>query len=240
MIVHLREFLGIVAVITVVPGPDTALVIRNAVRHGRASGLLTAVGCTLGLTVWALAASVGLATLLGMSASLFGAVRLAGAVYLLFLGSRLLRSGWRTARSPLVPDIDVEPHAADSGGGAQPKRGEAPRRSPPSVRGPLLEGLLADLLNPKAAVFFTALLPQFVSAGDAITSVIVLGLVAAAAALLGLAAYALLAARVGAVLRRRWPAAILDAITGLVLLVFGAVLVRRAPGLSGASGSVGR
>ena len=92
-----------------------------------------------------------------------------------------------------------------------------------------MEGLLADLLNPKAAAFFTALLPQFVDPANVRASAIMLGLLAAVAALFGFTMYALLAARVSSVLRRRWPAVVLDAVTGLVLLGFGVALLRRGP-----------
>jgi len=224
MIVHLREFLVTVALITIVPGPDTALVIRNAVRDGRSAGLLTAIGCTLGLTVWALAASIGLATILALSASLFGIVRLAGVLYLTALGARFLRSAWRVARQAEGLGLDQEIGAPTPGIGvkiglrARTRRGRA-----------LIEGLLADLLNPKAAAFFTALLPQFVDPGNVRASAIMLGLLAAVAALLGFTTYALLAARVSSVLRRRSPAVVLDAVTGLVLLGFGVSLLRRGP-----------
>lgn len=81
-------------------------------------------------------------------------------------------------------------------------------------------------------MFFTALLPQFVTADGAVVSSVLLGLSAAAAALLGLSVYALLAAQAGAVLRRRWPGAILDAATGVVLLLFGGALLRRNASLA--------
>jgi threonine/homoserine/homoserine lactone efflux protein len=106
---------------------------------------------------------------------------------------------------------------------------------------PFLEGLFADLLNPKAAAFFTALLPRFVDPGNVRASAIMLALVAAVAALFGFTTYALLAARVSNVLRRRWPAVLLDALTGVVLLGFGVTLVRRRPSAGVVpAGAVGR
>jgi threonine/homoserine/homoserine lactone efflux protein len=224
MIVHLREFLATVALITIVPGPDTALVIRNAVRDGRSAGLLTAIGCTIGLMVWALAASIGLATILALSASLFGIVRLAGVLYLTALGARFLRSAWRGARH--ADGLGTDQGLGDPNGDVRVKIGRRAR----TRRGrAVTEGLLADLLNPKAAAFFTALLPQFVDPGNVPASVVMLGILAAVAALLGFTMYALLAARVSSVLRRRWPAVVLDAVTGLVLLGFGVALLRPGP-----------
>lgn len=212
MITQFAKFLTIIAVITIVPGPDTVLVIRNTVRHGRGHGLRTAVGCAIGLTVWALAASAGVALVLSAFARLAGPIRLVGALYLLATGVRLLRSGLRRRI--------VDRSAAD----------DAPLPPPPSrsAQGGLLQGLFTDLSNPKAAVFFTALLPQFVSGGKtavAFVSTAALGLVAAAAALVGLTAYSVLAARAGAHFEPRRFSTILDIAAGLALAGFGVDLL---------------
>lgn len=230
MIAHYPEFLGIVAAISLAPGPDTALVIRNAIRGGRREGLITAIGCASGLTTWAIVAAFGLLAMLRVSASLFMTIQLVGAVYLLALGVRCLVSGWMTAKTgnqERQPDVV----AAE-----RPDRLYHLTRVPPTQRYPvnaLFEGLATDLLNPKAAVFFTALLPQFLRPDDPGVAAILLGLTAALGALIGLTAYALAAARASVLLRRRWPAAVLDATTGIVFLLFGAALIRRNSALTG-------
>ena len=214
VITQFAKFLTIIAVITVVPGPDTVLVIRNTIHHGRGHGMRTAVGCAIGLSVWALAASAGVALVLSAFARLAGAIRLIGAVYLLATGARLLWSGLRR-------EIMNRSGADD-----RPLLLPA-RRSP---HGGFLQGLFTDLSNPKAAVFFTALLPQFVTGGKSavvFVSTAVLGLVAAAAALVGLTAYSMLAARAGAHLEQTRFSAILDIAAGLALVGFGVDLLNR-------------
>lgn len=199
---QLVPFLAVVAIITLTPGPDTALVVRNTVQRGARDGLLTAAGCATGLLVWGMAAALGIAVLLTESVYLFGMVKLAGAVYLVLLGLAMLWS----ARVPREMVIDVR----------------ATSSHPRATLFVFGEGLLADLLNPKAAVFFTALLPQFASPEhDGIATVLAFAIVTAFASLIGLSAYSLLAMRIRAVFAgarvRRW----LDALTGATLVALG-------------------
>lgn len=131
---HLAAFLGIAAIVIVVPGPDTALTVRNTIGGGRAHGVATAFGVCSGLFVWTVAASAGLAAVVTASQPLFEAIRIAGALYLVWLGVQTLR-GHGTS-------LDAGP----------PRPGNGYR-----------QGLLSNLGNPKIVVFFTSLLPQFAS-----------------------------------------------------------------------------
>ncbi|GAA1683585.1 LysE family translocator [Glycomyces endophyticus] len=131
----------------VVPGPDFAMVVRNTVVSGRGSGMWTAAGIGLGIAVWVVATSIGLAALLAASALAFTAVKLAGAVYLVYLGVRAIVAAVRERRRPAA--------AIELGRGMS--RWAAFR-----------SGLLCNLLNPKAVVLFTALMPQFLDTGDAL------------------------------------------------------------------------
>ena len=137
----LWAFVGVAALVIVTPGPDTALTVRNALLGGRRAGVATAAGVALGLAVWTAAASAGLAALLVASEPAFVAVKLAGAAYLVLLGAQTLLHALRGARPR---------EAGGRDGGAAAPRGVA-----------LRQGLLNDLGNPKIAVFFTTLLPQF-------------------------------------------------------------------------------
>src|ERR1044071_5039677 len=92
---QLLPFLAVVAMITITPGPDTALVVRNTLSGGVRDGVHTALGCSLGLLVWGVAAALGLATLMSSSASLFAVIRILGGAYLIWLGVRML---WSTRR----------------------------------------------------------------------------------------------------------------------------------------------
>jgi threonine/homoserine/homoserine lactone efflux protein len=205
---QLLPFLALVVVITVTPGPDTALVVRNTLQGGRRHGLLTAAGSSTGLLVWGAASSLGLATAFRASSALFGAIRIAGGVYLVWLGIRMMWTGWSV-------DAGLRGAAGVSAGRRHRHR-------------PFLEGLLTDLLNPKAAAFFTALLPQFLTSNDRVLATTLLyAAIAATAALAGLLAYACVAAQAQVVLGRPPIRRLLDRVTGAVLLGLGIRMLAR-------------
>jgi len=199
----LLAFLGISAVVIMTPGQDTALTIRNTLHGGRSAGMATAAGVAIGQAGWTLAAALGLTALLVASEPAFAALRLAGAAYLIYLGAHSL---WLAIR----PSSDVPTESSGRGGG-----GRAPRRA-------LRTGVVSNLGNPKMAVFFTSLLPQFAVPGPgAGAAMLGLGLVFASMTLLWLSCYAVVVARAGNVLRRPRVRRTVDAITGTVLLAFG-------------------
>jgi threonine/homoserine/homoserine lactone efflux protein len=200
---HLLAFLGIAALVIVTPGQDTALTIRNVLRGGRRSGVFTACGVALGQAVWALSASAGVTALLVASQPAFAAVRLAGAAYLVFIGAQAMVSAFRRDR------------------GAKHAQGDrSTRRGAPRVA--LRQGFLSNLGNPKMAVFFTSLLPQFVPDGHAtFVTLLPLGLAFCTLTLAWLTGYACVVARAGDLLRRPRVRRTLDAITGAVLVGFG-------------------
>jgi threonine/homoserine/homoserine lactone efflux protein len=186
------------------PGPDFMLVMRNTVRGGRRAGWVTACGTLSGLTIWALAATLGLSALLRVSHVGYDVLRFCGAGYLVWLGATslgLLRRG-RTDGA----------HAPDPAmAGTVPR----PRRA-------YLNGLLSNLLNPKISVFFMAFLPAFIPAGASATGFsLALGGWFIAETGLWLAVVAWLADRGVRWLRRpaaqRW----IERITGVVLIGFG-------------------
>ena len=191
---QLAAFLGVSAVVIVTPGQDTALTIRNTLLGGRSGGIATAGGVVSGQLVWALAASAGLSAVLLASAPLFMAIRIAGAAYLVLLGVQALVAAVRGAHR-------VHADAA------------ARRR-----RAPYRQGVLSNLGNPKMAVFFTSLLPQF---GSSFVAMLGLGLVFATLTLVWLSAYAVAVAKATNFLQRSWVRRALDAVTGLVLVALG-------------------
>jgi threonine/homoserine/homoserine lactone efflux protein len=135
----LVAFAPVAALLTVTPGAATALVVRSAATGGQRRALATTVGNSLGVLAWSCFAAMGIAAVVATSAEAFTAVKLAGAVVLVLLGLQSLRG-----------------HRADP---ARPGR-------PEPVRGaPLRDGLVTSLANPKLAVFFVALFPQFVPDG---------------------------------------------------------------------------
>ena len=198
----LIAFVGIAALTITTPGPDTALTVRNALIGGRACGIATGLGVSIGLAVWTLTASAGIAALLVASEPAFMAVKLVGAAYLVFLGAQSL---W---------------HAVRGGGTAHASDGRAPRRLTPAVA--LRQGVLNDLGNPKIAVFFTTLLPQFAPRhGPAFATLLAFGLLFCAMTFVWLTIYSVVVARAGEVLRRPRVARMLDAVMGATLVALG-------------------
>lgn len=105
------SFLSISALAIITPGPDMALVMKNALS-GRGRGVVTALGVILGQLVWVVAASAGVAAVLLASEPLFNAVKLAGAAYLVFLGGQALVSAFRSNPSQTT-DAEGEPGGRD-------------------------------------------------------------------------------------------------------------------------------
>jgi threonine/homoserine/homoserine lactone efflux protein len=148
-------FIGVAALLTIIPGADTMLVLRSVLAHGRRAGILTTFGIVSGLLVHATLSALGLSLILVRSAQVFHLVKLAGAAYLIFLG---LGSIWALIRHGNDVANDEAPP-----GEAFP---EGPTGSRPEVWRSFVEGLLNNLLNPKVAIFYLAFLPQFISPGD--------------------------------------------------------------------------
>src|SRR5690242_10405150 len=148
MLAALLAFTLAAAVLTVTPGLDTALVLRTAVVEGPARAMVAGLGICTGLFGWGLLVSAGLGALLAVSQLAFDGLRIAGALYLLYLGARLLLR----LRAPVSP-ITVERGAGEdvTGDGEQ--------------RRWFIRGLLTNLLNPKVGAFYVTFLPQFIPAG---------------------------------------------------------------------------
>jgi threonine/homoserine/homoserine lactone efflux protein len=195
-------FLGISAVVIMTPGQDTALTIRNTLLGGRPAGVATAIGVAVGQAGWTLAASFGLTALLVASEFAFTTIRLIGAVYLVYLGANTM---WSAIR----PGHDAQ-RDADSRAVAM-----TPRKA-------LRQGILSNLGNPKMAIFFSSLLPQFVAPGSStFAAMLVLGLVFVSMTLAWLCVYAAVVARAGDVLRRPRIRRAFDAAMGAILVAFG-------------------
>jgi threonine/homoserine/homoserine lactone efflux protein len=193
--VQLLPFFAGSALLIVVPGPDMALVARNALRAGPRGGILTSLGSTSGLVIWSFAASAGVAALLRASEPAFLALKVVGATYLVWLGAQALLAAWRSDEGP------------------------APPRT--RTRRFYRQGLVSNLGNPKIAVFFTSFLPQFAPAGASFLTLLVLGLIFSLMTLAWLVGYSVVVARAGDVLRRPRVRRALEGVTGFVLIGFG-------------------
>ncbi len=189
-----------------VPGPDQALITRNALVGGRRAGVLTMLGGVLGVTVHATAAAAGLSALLLASATAFTALKIAGAVYLLWLGVQMLRSAVRSRREP----VEAVPAARQRAG-----------------RTYLYQGFLSNALNPKVALFFVTFLPQFLSADSTSprAQALVLSAIFAGLYVSWFGLYITAVERLGGWLRRPTVKARVEQVTGVLLV---AVAVRLA------------
>src|SRR5206468_5114868 len=196
-------FLGISAAVIVTPGPDTALTVRNTFLGGRHGGILTAVGVSAGQVVWSVGTSLGLLAVLLTSESVFHTLKLLGAAYLGYLGVQSLRSAFR---------------------GGPPRGSEPPRDARGRLGGlaAFRQGFLNNLANPKMAVFFASVLPQFAPPGHGMLSVLVLlGAVFSILTFLWLALYAVVIARAGAFVRGSRVRRAIDGTAGVALIGLG-------------------
>jgi threonine/homoserine/homoserine lactone efflux protein len=188
-------------VVTVVPGPDMALVTRQVVTRGRRAAQITILGNLSGLVVHATALAVGLSALLVASATAYNVVKLVGAAYLVFLGVQSLRQARRTRAST---DASIVERA--------PKPGN-----------PYVQGLISTVLNPKPALFFVSYLPQFVEPDGAVApQVSVLAAIHILIGFVWLTTYASLVSRMHAAISRPRIRAALERATGAVLIALGA------------------
>jgi threonine/homoserine/homoserine lactone efflux protein len=194
----LVAFVAVSAVVICTPGQDTALTVRNTLAGGRRAGVATAAGVALGQAVWTVAASAGVVALVRASEPVFQAIRLAGAAYLVYLGLHSLLAAARKRTGEVT----------------RPGARLAPARA-------LRQGLVSNLGNPKMAVFFATLLPQFApTGGNSFVALLALGLLFCSLTLAWLTLYTIAIHRVGRLLTDPLRRA-LDAVTGAVLIALG-------------------
>lgn len=189
-------FAGVALVLSVTPGPDMALVLRNSLRGGRPAAFRTILGVGVGLLGWAAATALGVSAVLAASSTVFTVLKIAGGAYLVFLGIQTLLALRRG-----------EPRAVATTG---------------PTGSPFRQGLVTNLLNPKLAVFFTTLLPQFISEGDPVfaKSMLLAGVFVA----IGMTWLVVYAYAVGTVARSPRFRRIVEAVSGVVLVALGARL----------------
>ena len=199
-------FVGLSLLLAMTPGPDTFLVLRFSLQNSR-SGLAAAAGSALGSLFWAFAVAVGLASLLEQSATAYRMVKIAGGIYLIYLGVRALLRRHREGASDL----------------SEPSAG---RQAPLSAFG---SGLLSCSLNPKVGLFFLAIVPQFVPPNSSLlSSVLTLGVIDTVVAFAWLIVIVFVAARGIVWLRRPRVTRLLDRASAGVLTAFGIATVASA------------
>ena len=198
----LIAFAGVSVLLAVTPGPDMAVVTKNALAHGRRGVVLTTSGIALALVIWVSATAVGLSALLRTSGEVLLLLKIVGACYLAYLGVRtLLESRARPADLLSVAPPPAPAHAV------------------------FRQGFLSAISNPKLGVFFVTFLPQFVLPGQAVfPRLLELGVIFALIGWIWMNVYGLFVTRLRAVITaprvRQW----MQRTTGVVLLGFGARL----------------
>jgi threonine/homoserine/homoserine lactone efflux protein len=198
----LLAFAGVSLLLSVTPGPDMAVVTRNALAHGRRGVVLTTSGIALALVLWVTATAVGLSALLRTSSEVLFVLKIVGAGYLAYLGIRTL--------------IESRRRPTDLLAGAP---------AAPPAHAVFRQGFLSAISNPKLGVFFVTFLPQFVLPGqEVLPRLLELGVVFALIGWTWLNVYGMFVTRLREVITaprvRQW----MERVTGVVLLGFGARL----------------
>jgi threonine/homoserine/homoserine lactone efflux protein len=194
---QLSGFLAVAVLITLAPGPDNLMVLSLGMARGRRSGVMFGLGCALGCLNHTLLAALGVSALIAASPVAFAALKVAGGLYLVWLGIQALRN-------------------------ARPASAATAMREPPPKL--FVKGLIANAINPKVILFFLAFLPQFVDAarGHAGWQIVQLGLSFTAETALIFAAVGWFAGRLGERLARSpaigtW----LDRVAGGIFVALG-------------------
>ncbi|MFJ4654074.1 LysE family translocator [Nocardia sp. NPDC088792] len=194
------SFAVVAGLLTLVPGLDTALVLRAAVSRGRRHAFATALGVGSGTLVWGAAAAAGISALLTASELAYTVLRIAGAIYLVWMGIGMVREAFRAHLSVTTASADA----------------------PQTVFASWAKGLGTNLLNPKVGVFYVAMLPQFLPPG--VPHLVMGCALAVVHNIEGMAWFTLIICAAGAAeawLARDSVRRAMDAITGTVVVAFG-------------------
>jgi threonine/homoserine/homoserine lactone efflux protein len=195
---HYWLFIATAVVLVITPGQDTFFILGRSLAGGRTAGIAAALGITAGSVIHTIFAALGLSAMLATSPYAFMVVKFAGAAYLVYIGVRALLS-----RAAILPGEN----APDAG------RWDAFR-----------QGIISNLLNPKVALFFLALMPQFIDAASAskVAAFIVLGFSFVTLGVIWCVILAIAAAQLrGWFLRRPSMATVLNRVAGAMFIALG-------------------
>lgn len=202
-------FIGLIALLTITPGPDMLLVLRNGLRGGSPIAWATGVGCCTGIAIHAIAATLGLSALIAASAEAFTVLKIAGAAYLIWLGASAIAATLGSGRDSATRLSEL------ARAGAAPCSGVDRRTA-------FRQGLLSNLLNPKIAVLFVTLLPQFVARGEPrVETTAILAATFVAVGLIWMRLYSLAIGPAARLLRRSAIGPWVERVTGGLLVALG-------------------
>ena len=220
----LLAFAGLATVLALTPGPDTFLVLRYGLAGAR-SGFAAAFGCLLGSMVWALLVGVGVAALLQQSAEVYQWLKIAGGLYLVWLGA----GSFLAARRAAAADTAAARHTGTDDAANTQASGTSAGRKAQGTTPAFLAGVLSSTLNPKIGLFFLALMPQFIPAGsNTLLAALALGALFAGIGLAYFVVLILVATRAVAWLRRPVVNEWLERVSSAVLAVLGIGVIASA------------
>lgn len=219
--IQIVSFVAASLLIIIVPGVDFALVTRQTVRYGRRAGFVVLAGLFAAALVHASLATAGLSALLVSSPALYTVLRVAGALYLLYLGGTILWATRPRRTAPVVQPVPVGAGGAGAGTDAAAPARDTPAADEPHVaRRSFVMGVTSQLLNVKVVVFYVSFVPQFVKPGDgAAARTAVLAATFIGLAVLWWACYILLIDRLQPWLTRPSVLLVVERLTGLILIV---------------------
>ncbi|CCN34648.1 putative Lysine/threonine efflux family protein [Vibrio nigripulchritudo SO65] len=204
-ILNIEAFLIAITILTLTPGLDTALVIRNTTRAGSQHGFLTSFGICCGLFVHATFSAIGISAILLQSAEWFMALKMVGAAYLIWLGISSIRAVFGSHGNTMT---DAE------------KTGDV------SSLIALREGFLSNVLNPKTAVFYLAFLPQFIDPqGSALAQSMLMATIHFVIAMVWQGGLVVMVNKAKQLLKSESFLKIIEGATGLVLIGLGVKLL---------------
>jgi threonine/homoserine/homoserine lactone efflux protein len=201
-------FLAVTLPLVVTPGASTAVVLRNSVSGGIRAGLVTTVGVNSGSLMYGLLCAFGFALALQRWPAVWIVIKIAGIVYLAWLGLQSLRHAFKTSRVPNgIASVSSTMNRA-------------------SIVQSLREGFLTNAMNPAIATFYFAVLPQFIPRGASIPrTVLLLTLVHIALAATCHIVWAVAGGTLSRVLSSGWPRMLLDLAAGIALLLLAVTLI---------------
>jgi RhtB (resistance to homoserine/threonine) family protein len=195
-------FAGMMAFLAMMPGPDTMVVLKNALTGGARGGGWACAGISVANFLQGTAAALGLGAVITRYRPLFETVKWLGAAYLVFLGIQALRGAWR-GNYEALDDV---------------------RRARASRSRRFREGFLSNITNPKVIVLYLSVLPQFLTPASTLGDSLLLAYTVAALGVVWQVLLLLFVHRVRGWLRRRRVRRVMDGATGTALLGFGAAL----------------
>ena len=201
--VAILSFAVVATLLTVIPGMDTAIVLRAAISQGRGHAYATALGVNCGALLWGIAAAVGASAVLAASHTAYTVLKFAGAAYMIWLGVSML---WASRKNAQLADVE-------------------PGRTW-SLRAAWLRGFGTNVLNPKVGVFYLAMIPQFMAVGvPPVAMGVLLAMVHNLISLVWFTAMIVAAQAARRAVTGTRFSRIIDRITGTVLITFGVRLV---------------